>query len=367
MTFSVAVLAFIFIFGLVIGSFLNVVILRTVSGESIVFPASKCPKCGTPLKWYHNIPVLSYIFLRGKCGFCHEHISWQYPLVELFTGIIFVLLFLKCCAPFDSMFGLEVMNPISWYQAAIYAVSLIASCLFIAIAGTDIIEKKVSDAHTYSLIGLGLGYSIIYSIVTLILLKKEFGTLHFTKEFILSCPILYSLGCAIIGFLIIEIIAQLGRLIVGTRAFGEGDSYISCGMGALFGALVGISPIYEGDFMAAFYALISVLVVSVIVQIIITIPLFIKKLIQEKNIITLGAITGFVLYAIGFFFALSAGWLDNKAAYWVSTIVLAAIGIFTCRELLLGVRKSNGENGLYLPFGPAMVIAGFICLFVFPL
>lgn len=62
MTFSLVVLAFILIIGLVIGSFLNVVILRTVSGESIVFPASKCPKCNTPLKWYHNIPVLSYIF-----------------------------------------------------------------------------------------------------------------------------------------------------------------------------------------------------------------------------------------------------------------------------------------------------------------
>ena len=88
MTFSLVVLAFILIIGLVIGSFLNVVILRTVSGESIVFPASKCPKCNTPLKWYHNIPVLSYIFLRGKCGFCHEPISIQYPIVELLTGIL---------------------------------------------------------------------------------------------------------------------------------------------------------------------------------------------------------------------------------------------------------------------------------------
>ena len=59
MTFSLVVLAFILIIGLVIGSFLNVVILRTVSGESIVFPASKCPKCNTPIKCYHNIPVLS--------------------------------------------------------------------------------------------------------------------------------------------------------------------------------------------------------------------------------------------------------------------------------------------------------------------
>ena len=72
MLLSIIMLAFIFIIGLCVGSFMNVVILRTVSEESIVFPGSKCPKCQTPLKWYHNIPVFSYLFLRGKCGFCKE-------------------------------------------------------------------------------------------------------------------------------------------------------------------------------------------------------------------------------------------------------------------------------------------------------
>ena len=69
---------FIFITGVCIGSFLNVVILRALSEESIVFPPSKCPKCQTPLKWWHNIPVLSFIFLKGKCAFCHEKISIQF-------------------------------------------------------------------------------------------------------------------------------------------------------------------------------------------------------------------------------------------------------------------------------------------------
>ena len=142
MTFSLVVLAFIFITGLVIGSFLNVVILRTVSEESIVFPASKCSKCQTPLKWYHNIPLFSYMFLRGKCAFCHEHISWQYPLVEFLTGCIFVGLFIRFCNPFDPFFGLEVMNPITWQQIILYVFALIVSCLFIALAGTDILEKK---------------------------------------------------------------------------------------------------------------------------------------------------------------------------------------------------------------------------------
>ena len=86
---------FIFIFGIVIGSFLNVVIYRIPKGESIVFPSSKCQSCQTPLKWYHNIPIFSWLFLRGKCGFCSEKISIQYPLIELTTGVIAVLLFYK--------------------------------------------------------------------------------------------------------------------------------------------------------------------------------------------------------------------------------------------------------------------------------
>lgn len=86
---------FIFIFGILIGSFLNVVIYRIPKGESIVFPSSKCQSCQTPLKWYHNIPIFSWLFLRGKCGFCSEKISIQYPLIELTTGIIAISLFYK--------------------------------------------------------------------------------------------------------------------------------------------------------------------------------------------------------------------------------------------------------------------------------
>lgn len=73
-----------FLFGTIIGSFLNVVILRLPSdGASIVFPASHCPACLHELHWYENIPLLSFLFLRGRCGHCKKKISFQYPLVEL--------------------------------------------------------------------------------------------------------------------------------------------------------------------------------------------------------------------------------------------------------------------------------------------
>lgn len=85
----------IFIFGAMIGSFLNVVIYRIPKGESIVFPSSKCQSCQNALKWWHNIPIFSWLFLRGKCYFCKEKISAQYPIVEFLTGIIFVVLYFK--------------------------------------------------------------------------------------------------------------------------------------------------------------------------------------------------------------------------------------------------------------------------------
>ncbi len=77
------------LFGLVIGSFLNVCIYRIPLGKSIVFPNSHCPQCGNPIRFYDNVPILSYLLLRGKCRSCRKPISWQYPLVELLTGLAF--------------------------------------------------------------------------------------------------------------------------------------------------------------------------------------------------------------------------------------------------------------------------------------
>ena len=77
------------ILGTIIGSFLNVVVWRLPRGESLSHPASACPKCGHPIRWWDNIPVVSWIVLRGKCRDCGEPISTRYPAVEAFTGIFF--------------------------------------------------------------------------------------------------------------------------------------------------------------------------------------------------------------------------------------------------------------------------------------
>ncbi|MBU1136824.1 prepilin peptidase, partial [Patescibacteria group bacterium] len=90
---------FIFLFGLSVGSFLNVVIFRLEKDKLILSGRSKCPKCKTVLKWHDLIPVLSFIFTWGRCRYCQKKISWQYPMVEIFTGIIFLLIFKQFSLP----------------------------------------------------------------------------------------------------------------------------------------------------------------------------------------------------------------------------------------------------------------------------
>ena len=86
---------FAFIFGAAIGSFLNVCIYRIPAETSIVKPASRCPSCGHPIRFYDNIPIVSFLMLRARCRDCGAKISWRYPLVELITGLLALLLFLK--------------------------------------------------------------------------------------------------------------------------------------------------------------------------------------------------------------------------------------------------------------------------------
>src|SRR5215203_1408860 len=97
------------VFGAIIGSFLNVVIHRVPLEESVVFPNSRCPSCGAVIAFYDNIPVLSYLALRGKCRGCKEHISFRYPAVELLTAALFVGVAwhdgLSAALPFDLVFA----------------------------------------------------------------------------------------------------------------------------------------------------------------------------------------------------------------------------------------------------------------------
>ncbi len=109
----------VFLFGLAVGSFLNVVIYRMPRGESVITPPSACPSCGNRLKWYHNIPLLSWIVLGGKCGFCKARISPRYPAVEILNAALWLVIFFKTgpvwyfpfvASTFSALFALSMID-----------------------------------------------------------------------------------------------------------------------------------------------------------------------------------------------------------------------------------------------------------------
>lgn len=99
-----------FIIGTVFGSFYNVVGYRIPNGESIIFPSSHCTKCGHKLKFYELIPILSYIFLKGRCLKCHDKISLFYPLFELLTGLLFSLAYLSFGFSYELIIALTFIS-----------------------------------------------------------------------------------------------------------------------------------------------------------------------------------------------------------------------------------------------------------------
>ena len=134
-----------FVFGLVIGSFLNVVIARLPTERSIVHPPSACPECGTPIRWYDNIPIVSWLVLRARCRACHNPISWCYPAVELLTGLLFALA--------------------AW--RAVTVLDLVAAIIFLAtlvvISGIDLDHQIIPDIITLPGIVVGAVLSLLGS------------------------------------------------------------------------------------------------------------------------------------------------------------------------------------------------------------
>lgn len=167
---------FITIFFSSIGSFLNVCIYRIPLGLSIIKPGSYCPKCQTPIKAWHNIPIISYFLLRGKCHYCHKSFSFRYCFVELITALLAVLYFIKNAYIIDLQF-----------LKFTFFMSFGIMIFFI-----DIDHKLILDKHNYTLLVGGLifaimgtmslmsailgsvvGFSIFYSIAFLYLISQK--------------------------------------------------------------------------------------------------------------------------------------------------------------------------------------------------
>jgi leader peptidase (prepilin peptidase)/N-methyltransferase len=133
--------ALVFLFGLVIGSFLNVCIVRIPEEQSIVRPGSRCPRCGKPIRFYDNVPVVSWLLLRGRCRDCAAPISPWYPAIELLTALFFLWCY--------RTFGISRVG-FKW---------LFFGCLLIVLTVTDLRTRLLPDAVTWTGFGIGLAFS----------------------------------------------------------------------------------------------------------------------------------------------------------------------------------------------------------------
>ncbi len=174
----------IFLFGLSLGSFLNVVISRLGTKESIISGRSHCPRCGAILKWYELIPILSFVRQKGKCRNCGEKISWQYPLVELATGLISLFIINKYLIVNQE---LDFKN----YAAIIYWLAI--ASFFIIIFVYDLKHYLIPDKIIYPAILLFFIWSLIS------FLMKDIQYIEIFKSF------LTALGASLFFFSLVVI------------------------------------------------------------------------------------------------------------------------------------------------------------------
>lgn len=201
----------IFAVGLLIGSFLNVVILRLNTGRSAVTGRSACARCDRALTWYELIPVASFVGLRGTCRTCKTRISFQYPIVELLTAIIFVALYSQILIPL-------LYSSIAWLS---FIFAAVIACVLIVILVYDIRHQIIPDIAVYTFIILAL-ISIFYRAFT-----------------VPGFEVLSALfGGAVVG-LIFFVLWYFSK----GRAMGFGDVKLGLGMGWLLGLWSGLTAV----------------------------------------------------------------------------------------------------------------------------
>jgi leader peptidase (prepilin peptidase)/N-methyltransferase len=132
-----------FVLGALVGSFCNVCACRWPAGESVVSPRSRCPKCLNPIAWFDNIPIFSWLILGAKCRHCEKTISWQYPLVEGLTGVLFLLVYLR--------FGIVLATP----------VYMLFCAAMVVVTFQDLADWTIPDEITKPGIPIALGLSLV--------------------------------------------------------------------------------------------------------------------------------------------------------------------------------------------------------------
>ena len=219
------------IIGLLFGSFLNVVILRIPRGESVVFEGSYCYSCNNKLKPWHNIPLLSWLFLRGKCAYCKSKISMQYPLIELLSALIF--------ATIASKFGLNI-------PAFFIAMSFL---MLLALSVIDFKYKMVPDslnllAIFFAIFGAWSIDGVIQNFQNALLFAGGFTLLRFALSYYLTSSV-YRAG--------LKTKTSWNKNYDRTpmiEAMGEGDIMVAATMGALLGVKLTLVAVFLSALLA---------------------------------------------------------------------------------------------------------------------
>ena len=220
-SYAIAFIAF--TFGACIGSFLNVVIYRIPAGISLIHPSSRCPSCLHQLGVTENVPVLGWLWLRGRCRWCKAKISSRYPIIEATTGLIFALVFWR--------FG--------------YSIETVGYCAFLA----WLLSLSLIDLDTMT-----LPASLTKSGLVLGLVFQGILGWHLAQGRGIANQLMFGVGGATTGIWLLEIIALLGTIMLGQQAMGDGDgklmatigawigwkyvlvsSFIACGVGSIIG------------------------------------------------------------------------------------------------------------------------------------
>lgn len=296
---EILTLSLIAIAGLCYGSFLNVLIHRTQSGESILFPASKCPKCDVPLKWWQNIPLFSYFYLNGRCYYCNKIISIQYPIVEFLGMVLFIFSFSVYKSIFDAI-----------------CVILIVSLFFVQ-AVVDSRIQKLSTIQSLIIIGAGLIFNR------------------------------YDLTSSIMGMLtaglLIYAVKKLGEKYFEKEVFGTGDIYL---FGAL-GSIVGFDKI----FLYIFYAL--------LIQVAMFLPLRWNEL-KEKSKNLPKYLIIFITTCLFLYIIKNKNFTGESFVYIGSLAILLYSAYFLVKELLESLKGTKSTQ--YCALAPAIAISCLIFL-----
>ena len=190
------------VLGAIVGSFLNVCIVRWPQGQSVVRPRSRCPRCERPIAWYDNVPILSWVWLRGRCRGCGGAIALRYPVIELLVGLLW-------------MVSLQALGPT--LEALRVAVT---ATILLGIAVSDLTTYLIPDGFTVTGLVFALGTAAIAFVLS--------------SETRFAGPWDALLG-ACVGAGAIAIVAWLGEVVLRKEAMGQGDITLMAFVGAMVG------------------------------------------------------------------------------------------------------------------------------------